>query len=421
MILGYARVSTTKDEQKTSLAAQKEQLRAAGCFRVITEQRSAFKSNRRPGWESCKELISAGLVTKFIVVSLARASRRQETAQMSELCNEHNVEFLALSGGAIDVSTPEGFLNVTMQDGINRFDSMHKSLRVRQGMEARRQAGSTAVGRCPFGYRYDGIKPVPDPKQWNLAKRLWKELADCEFRANHVLRHGSRWKFSNSGLIRWMKNPILCGIVSYSDHTVEPLVSKTDWDQCQQILKSRSFHRSRAPRQIRLLSQLVTCQSCERFLNYTKGGHKWRMKCMNPSCKFYGKGLAEWKIKEQLLAALRLNVDQMVALAQKPAPINQQPTPDQIAAQRDLELALQLRERGMEIPEASLRDLRLRLRPLASQPAANWIGWADLIRQPQFLEGMTDGELRAVLLELIDQTLYVGNPAEVKITLRDAA
>ena len=99
---------------------------------------------------------------------------------MSELCNAHNVEFLALSGGAIDVSTPEGFLNVTMQDGINRFDSMHKSLRVRQGMEARRQAGSTAIGRCPFGYRYDGTKPVPDPKQWNLAKRLWAEVADCE-------------------------------------------------------------------------------------------------------------------------------------------------------------------------------------------------------------------------------------------------
>ena len=421
MILGYARVSTTKGEQKTSLAAQKEQLRAAGCFRVITEQRSAFKSNRRPGWESCKELIRSGLVTKFIVVSLARASRRQETAQMSELCNEYGVEFQSLSGGAIDVSTPEGFLNVTMQDGINRFDSMHKSLRVKQGMEARRQAGSTAIGRCPFGYRYDGIKPVPDPKQWNQAKRLWAELVETEFRANHVLRHGTRWNFSNSGLIRWMRNPILYGVVGYSDHTVEPLVTKAEWDRCQSVLNSRSFHHSRAPRQIRLLSQQVTCQSCGRFLNYTKGGHRWRMKCMNPSCRWYGRGMAEWKIREQLLEALRLRVDAMADLANQPRPLNNQLTPDQVAAQRDLDMALQLRERGMDIPEASLRDLRLRLRPAQPIAGADWNNWADLIRQENFLEGMTDGELRAVLLELVEQTLYIGDVSKVEITLRDPA
>ena len=136
MILGYCRVSTTKAEQDTSVKAQREQLLAAGCERIVAERRSAFKAGRRPGWEACKELIRSGMVRRFVVVSLSRASRRQETAEMSELCNEQGVEFEALAGGPVNVATPEGLLNVGIQDTVNRFDSLMKSVRVKQGVAA---------------------------------------------------------------------------------------------------------------------------------------------------------------------------------------------------------------------------------------------------------------------------------------------
>ena len=77
MKLGYCRVSTEKAEQDTSVKAQThDQLKAAGCTRIVQERRSAYKAARRPGWESCKEMIASGLVTEFVVVSLSRASRR---------------------------------------------------------------------------------------------------------------------------------------------------------------------------------------------------------------------------------------------------------------------------------------------------------------------------------------------------------
>jgi len=420
MILGYCRVSTEKAEQDTSVRAQKEALKAAGCFKIVQERRSAFKDQRRPGWESCKEMIASGLVTKFVVVSLSRASRRQETSQMSELCNQYGVEFVALTGGPVDVSTPEGLLNVGIQDTVNRFDSMLKSTRVKQGQEARRRAGSTACGRVPFGYKYDGTKPVPDPKQWGKAQQLWAELEACEFRANHILRHGhkTKWKFSNSGLYRWMANPILKGVVGYSDHTCEPLVSAEAWERCQQIRSARSFCNSRAPRQLRLFSGLVTCEKCSAPLNYAMGGNKWRLKCMRPACEWYGKGLAEFKVRDQVLQVLRDSVDEMAAAAAAYSPRSNIQTEDQIEAQKSLDMILELQAKGVEVSKKSISDLRARLAVREASLRPNWSHWADLIRQRDLLERMTDAELRPVLTELVEETLYVGDPTRVEIRLR---
>jgi hypothetical protein len=37
---------------------------------------------------------------------------------------------------------------------------------------------------------------------------------------------------------------------------------------------------------------------------------------------------------------------------------------------------------------------------------------------PGALDGASEGELRAILLEFVQEIVYVGNPAEVKIRVR---
>lgn len=425
MILGYARVSTDKRDQDTSVKAQLEQLKAAGCAKIVKERRSAFKATRRPGWEACKAMIAEGLVTKFVVVSLSRASRRQETAEMSELCNQCNVEFVALTGGNVDVSTPEGLLNVGIQDTINRFDSTLKSVRIKQGLTARRRAGATAAGNCPFGWRYDGNKPAPDPKQWKKAKQLWAELEANEFRPSQVLKSGA-YPFKLTGLCKWMKNPILYGVLAYSDVTVEPLITHEQWLRCQKVLDSRRISRSRSPRRIHLLTQMVACQNCGRFLHVKgAGGHKsskgkFRLKCMHIPCSFYGKGISCDKVKAQVIDHLVNSVDDMAAAMEETNPRERTLTPEQIAAQRDLDQCLELQERGIAIDQKSISELRAKLAVTVDLPGPNWGYWRNFIRQHSILERMTDGELRAVLAELVQQITYCGNSIEVEITLTNA-
>ena len=424
MILGYARVSTEKREQDTSVKAQLEQLNAAGCAKVIKERRSAFKDARRPGWETCKAMIAGGLVSKFIVVSLSRATRRQETAEMSELCNLHGVEFVALTGGCVDVSTPEGQLNVGIQDTINRFDSMIKSVRTKQGLQARRRNGATAAGNCPFGWKYDGTKPVPDPNQWKLAKQLWAELKANEFRPMPILKTG-KYPFKLTGLCNWMRNPILYGMLAYSDVPCEPLVSHEEWLRCQRLLSSRKRTGSRSPKRIHLLTQMVTCHCCGRYLHVKGAGGKkaqrgtFRLKCMDHTCKFYGKGISCQKVKDQVVACLVDSVDEMAAIAEAERPSDKTLTPEQIAAKRDLDQCLELQQRGIAIDQKSISELRAKLAVTADLPGPNWGYWANFIRKHNLLERVDDIELRTICTELIQQILYVGSSAEVEITLCD--
>ena len=419
MILGYARVSTDKREQDTSVKAQLEQLNAVGCAKIIKERRTAFKDVRRPGWETCKAMIGKGLVTKFIVVSLSRATRRQETAEMSELCNLHGVEFVALTGGCVDVSTPEGMLNVGIQDTINRFDSTIKSVRTKQGLQARRRAGATAAGNCPFGWKYDGTKPAPDPEQWMLAKQLWADLEEQEFRPTQVLKSG-KYPFKLTGLCNWMRNPILYGVLDYSDVTCEPLVTHDQWLRCQKLLNSRRSSNARSPRQIYLFTQSVVCCGCNRFLHVKSGkGTQWRLKCMNLSCSFYGKGISTRKVRKQVIDHLINSVDDMAALAESDQPTKPLLTAEQIAAQRDLDQCLELQARGIAIDQKSISELRAKLAVTVDLSGPDWIHWRQLIRQNNILERMVDDELRAVFSELIKQLLYVGNSVKVEITLRN--
>lgn len=419
MILGYARVSTDKRDQDTSVKAQLEQLKAAGCGKIVKERRSAFKDARRPGWETCKAMIAEGLVSKFIVVSLSRATRRQETAEMSALCNDIGVEFVALTGGNVDVSTPEGLLNVGIQDTINAFDSKLKSVRIKQGLTARRKAGATAAGNCPFGWKYDGSKPAPDPKQWKRAKELWAELEANEFRPNPVLKTG-KYPFKLTGLCNWMRNPILYGVLAYSDVTCEPLVTHEQWLRCQRLLNSRRMSCGRSPKRIHLFTQLVICCGCNRFLHVKADKHcGWRLKCMHAPCTYYSKGIACPKVREQVIAHLVASIDEMAEQLEAVRPRDRILTPEQISAQRDLDQLLEVQSKGYGVDPASITKLRAELAVTVDLPGPDWGYWRNFIRQHSLLERMADDELRTVLTELLEQILYVGSPREVEITLRN--
>ena len=419
MKIGYCRVSTDKEAQDTSVDAQVEALTRAGCVRVFKERQSAYGNRRRKQWETCKDLIRSGKVTHFMICSLARGSRRQENADISRLCKSCGVEFVVLDGTNADVSTPEGLLMVGILDTVNRVDSTIKGLAVKRGLAARRRAGATGHGKTPYGYVYNGVQPVPDPHTWKKAQQLWGWLRDNEFIAIRVIRQHPDVPFSEPGLRRWMRNPLLMGRPTYSDHQVEPLVDPAEWHQVQELVASRYRFKARAPRRIHLFTQSVTCQCCGRWMNYAFD-RKARIKCHNAKCEWYGRGLAEWKVKGQVISALQNAVPQMLAAAEQAMQTKDQPlTKEQIELRQRLDLMLQLQRSGAPELDKSIAATRLELDALTVRKGADWESFAPLIRQPAFLEGISEGELRPIIAELVEQILYVGDAMKVEITLRD--
>ena len=415
MIIGYARVSTGSDEQSISVEAQARQLQAAGCDRVIQERRSAYKEGaRRPGWEELQALVAAGAITKVVAVSQSRLSRQDDVTSFLRICSRKGVTVQFLDGTPGDVSDPAARLMTGVLATINAVDSDIKSINVRNGLARRRAAGHYACGRVPFGYLYDGQYVVPHPERFEQAKLLWQRLEASEFNLSQTVRQ-HRYSWSTRGLRRWIHNPMLRGIVRNMAEQVEALITPQQYANAAALMEGRRERGVRASRRRRLLSGLVRCQQCQRWLHYVMAAGKPRLKCSNILCNWYGRGLAEWKIKQQAIAALEhCHADMGKAAATVP---EQKLTQQQLERRTQLEQLLALQEQGVQGLEQSIVTLE-RQEQLPQPSAPNWQALAILFARPGVLDLASEEELRPLFLEFIDEIVYVGDPNTVEVRLR---
>lgn len=418
MIVGYARVSTDDAGQDISIAEQVRQLREAGCDRVIAERRSAHKDSPRPGWEELLGLVAAGRVSRVVAISLSRLSRRGEDVPFLRMCARKGVEVTLLDGTPAAVADPASKLLTGVLSLVNEIDSDIKSRNIRNGLARRKAQGHYACGRVPFGYAYDGSQVITHPERFGEARQLWDRLEAVEFNLPRAIRaHGLRW--SANGLGRWINNPILRGVVNNEAGKVDALISWDEWQRARGLLASRAKVSARAPRVLRLLSGLVRCGFCNRRMHYVMAYGKPRLKCSNLLCSHYGRGLAEWKVRAQVIEALRGAADQMAVIAAAPAPA--EPSPVMAEKQQQVAQLEALRAQGVQGLEPTIEALRLELLAPPLPTSADWAGLRDLLLRPGALEGATIEELRAVLHELVAELVYIGDPSRIEVRLRDGA
>jgi hypothetical protein len=208
----------------------------------------------------------------------------------------------------------------------------------------------------------------------------------------------------------------LRGIVNHEPERVTALVSWEEWQQARRLMESRRIGGTRAPRVVRVFSGLVRCSFCGKALHYAMNAGQPRLKCTNLHCSHYGRGLAEWKVRQHVVAKLRTAADCMASTAA--APTIDEPASADHAKRAQIAQLEALAAQGVPGLGPTIESMRLEL--LAPPPAAsvNWVGLRELLIQPGALESASDEELRAVVLELIDQILYVGDPSRVKVRLR---
>lgn len=417
IIAGLARVSTEKAAQDVSIEAQVQQLREAGCDRVFAERASGFRQGaRRPAWEELQALVAAGQVRKVVAISQSRLSRQGEDLAFLRMCSRLGVEVQFLDGTNADMADPAGRLMAGVLSSVNEVDSLIKSINVRNGLRRRKAAGHYACGRVPYGYLYNGSQVVPHPEHFREARVLWDRLAAQEFNLpGTIRRHGLDW--SARGLGRWIRNPIIRGIVNGEPGKVAAVISSQELADALRLMADRRWRGAkgtRAPRLIRPFSGMVICQSCDQAMHYHHTYGKRRLKCTRLHCQWYGRGLAEWKVRAQVIEAIREQASLRSLLAVPPpaAPVTDAPARQQL----DQLIALQIQ--GVTGLEDVIDRLRLDLAAPLLPSDPNWDGVAALLSRPGVLEGADDEELRALVLELVDHVLYVGDPDRVEVRLR---
>jgi len=417
LVVGHARVSTKGADQDTSIDQQVIDLKAVGCDLVIVERASAYKGQARPEWERLLTLIASGQARRLYVASQSRLSRRGEDVQLFRMCARLGVDVQLLDGTPVDMEDPSSKLITGVVSLCNEIDSDIKSRRIKAGLAGRKAQGHYACGRVPYGYMYDGSQVRPDPETFPLARQLWEKLEAMEFNCSGARRaHGLDW--SQRGLNRWLDNPMLRGVVRGEPGRVEALISWEEWQRGRQLQESRRVFQTRAPSKKRVFSSLIRCAGCNRRMHYAAAYGKPRFKCTGAQCKFWGRGLAEWKVRDQVIETLRTAAGRMTEIAA--APVQPAEPPERIAKRAQLDQLEQLQGQGVPGLEGAIDALRMDL--LAPPPApqsANWAGFRDVLLRPGTLEDASVDELRALILELVAEIIYVGDPNRVEIRLRD--
>lgn len=158
--VGYIRVSTEKQATEgDSLGYQEQKVKQYCQFKGIElidilrdEGKSGGKNKGREGFEIILDRIEANGIGCIVVNSLERLSRDALTLMLFErLLSESDIE-LHTADGAIDTSTPEGYLNFAMQALMGEFQRRTISHKTKEVLRFKKENGE-AVGRLRYGYK----------------------------------------------------------------------------------------------------------------------------------------------------------------------------------------------------------------------------------------------------------------------------
>ena len=144
MLIGYARTST--QDQKYSLEAQVEELKAAGCERLYQEEVSSVDS-QRVELENALDYIREGDV--LVVKKLDRLARSvADTVDIQKQLEAKNAG-LSILDMKVDTTTPGGRLQFNLFAAIAQFE--------REVMLERQKVG---IAKAKADGKYKGRKPT---------------------------------------------------------------------------------------------------------------------------------------------------------------------------------------------------------------------------------------------------------------------
>jgi DNA invertase Pin-like site-specific DNA recombinase len=140
MIYGYARVST--DGQ--SVAAQVQQLTAAGCAKVFREVASGAKTDRAQLRRALAKVESGDVLMVTRLDRLARSTR--DLLNTLAIITDRKAGFRSLRDEWADTTTPHGRLMLTVLGGLAEFERELIRARTSEG-RARAKARGQSLGR----------------------------------------------------------------------------------------------------------------------------------------------------------------------------------------------------------------------------------------------------------------------------------
>jgi DNA invertase Pin-like site-specific DNA recombinase len=294
----YARISSDRDGDQLGVKRQIEDCRREAERRgfvvedvYVDDDVSAWSGKRRPEYERLLSDLRAGAIRAVLVYHLDRLTRGDLRVLESfvDLCDELRVELGCVTGD-VDLATSTGRLTARMLGSLARYESDHKSERIRRKHEEIAADGRVSGGGSrPYGYETDKVtlRPaeaaiVAECARRFLAGEAIRAIADDLNERAVPSASGSAW--SPQTLRRMLGSARIAGQREHRGEIVAEaewpaIISHADSAQIRARLADPERRTNKSARRY-LLVRLLRCSVCgERLVARPRSGGQRRYAC----------------------------------------------------------------------------------------------------------------------------------------------
>ena len=241
---------------------------------------SAYSGKRRPGYEQLMEGLREGRWSALLVWHVDRLYRSmRDLEDIVDLVNG-KVAVHAVKGGEIDLETPEGRLQARMLGMMARYESEHRSDRVRRALEQNAERGIAHGGRR-YGWTQAG---TVEPAEAGIVAELTRRVIGGESIRSLAAELRSRgvppvaaavWSEDSAKGAAWTAGavkalvirPRNAGLLVHRGAVVgagswPAIVARESWEAAHALLTDPARRTSPGNAHARLLSGLMTCGIC---------------------------------------------------------------------------------------------------------------------------------------------------------------
>ena len=251
------------------------------------EGKSGSNTNRAGLQDMLAKVSNDTTIDCVLVMDTDRLARNTlDHLSIKALLKKHDVQLISISQPMIDDS-PEGRFIDTVLAGANALQSQITGRKTSKVMEEKARAGWWP-GMAPIGYK-NTINPTPSsnldkkivtphPQTGPIVTQMFKDYATGTFSTDSLVKKSNALGLTNnqgrkiitSTINRILNSHMYYGIIPWKDKLYpgkhKPLISKTIWDICQQIMDVHNQHANRTRKHSYLLRGFVYCANCQHRL-----------------------------------------------------------------------------------------------------------------------------------------------------------
>lgn len=284
--VGYIRVSTKSQIEKTSLESQKNEIKRYADYKkyeiVEIYEDGGISGATTQGRAAMVQLLNDstnGKFEKVIFASLDRFGRNtKEILENSEILKEVGVDIISVKEG-IDFATPTGKMMLTMLGSIAELERETIKERVTRGKLSKAQQGVPTSGKLPYGRKYDRIN-----NKWGFDKKKKEQI---EHIANEFINGESLMKLAKQANMSYenLRTTLInnCGTKwaqTFKDQEpiifdIPELLSTNIIEQVHARLKHNRINNRKDIENKYLLASYIRCADCGYTLHGTQQHGKY--------------------------------------------------------------------------------------------------------------------------------------------------